>query len=139
MPSEIAAAREGLPADPASLRNDHASVLVVDDDPEYGPFVVRALERIGIASTLAKDGITALKLARRRPPRLVLLDLTLPGLHGFQVLRSLRNDPRTVDARVIVITGLTTPRRRSGTRPTRSGQIHFSARHGDERRSSSSC
>lgn len=105
MPSDIAAVREAPPAGAAPPRPHHASVLVVDDDPEYGPFVVRALERVGIASTLAKDGITALKLAKRRPPRLVLLDLTLPGLHGFQVLRSLRNDPRTVDSRVIIITG----------------------------------
>lgn len=104
MSFDIAAVREAPPAGAASPRRNHTSVLVVDDDPGYGPFVIRALGAIGIAATLAKDGITALKLAKRRPPRVVLLDLTLPGLHGFQVLRSLRNDPRTADTRIIVIT-----------------------------------
>jgi two-component system KDP operon response regulator KdpE len=104
-----ASVREAPPAGAASPPREHASVLVVEDDPAYGPFVVRALERIGIGAVLVKDGIAALKLAKRRPPPLILLDLTLPGLHGFKVLRSLRNDPRTVDTRVIVITGHSDP------------------------------
>jgi DNA-binding response OmpR family regulator len=105
MSFDIAAVRVAPPAGAASPSRQHSPVLVVEDDPAYGPFVVRALEGIGIAVVLVKDGITALKLAKRRSPRLILLDLTLPGLHGFQVLRSLRHDPRTADTRVIVITG----------------------------------
>lgn len=109
MSFDNAAVREAPPAGAASPPGEYAPVLVVEDDPAYGPFVVRALERSGIGAVLVKDGIAALKLAKRRPPRRILLDLTLPGLHGFKVLRSLRNDPSTVDTRVIVITGHSDP------------------------------
>lgn len=79
-------------------------VLVVEDDPHYGYFLMRCMRAHSFPAQLVTDGITALKVAVRERPRLVLLDLGLPGLHGFKVLRRLRGDPRTARGRVIVIT-----------------------------------
>ncbi|MBI5594999.1 MAG: response regulator [Elusimicrobia bacterium] len=104
MPHDSIAPHVPPPADAVPPRLDRAAVPIVDDDRNYGPFLIKALASIGVGSTLVIDGISALKTAMAIRPRLVLLDLNLPALHGFQVLRSLRNDRRTADTRIIMIT-----------------------------------
>ncbi len=68
------------------------TVLVVDDEPTISEVVARYLERAGYTATTAGDGIEALRIAGECAPDLVVLDLMLPELDGFEVLRRLQAD-----------------------------------------------
>ncbi|MBI2918667.1 MAG: response regulator [Chloroflexi bacterium] len=81
-----------------------AKVLVVDDEP----LVVRLLTLTlpsNYQTLQAKDGREAVALAEQDIPDLVLLDIDMPGLNGFDVLKWVRGSPRMGHARVIVVTG----------------------------------
>ncbi|MQA77322.1 MAG: response regulator [Streptosporangiales bacterium] len=65
-------------------------ILVVDDDPTVAEVVTRYLEKNGHTVDRARDGAQALGLADARPPDLVVLDLMLPGIDGYEVCRRLR-------------------------------------------------
>ena len=67
-------------------------VLVVDDEPMVTEVVGRYLEREGFEVAIASDGEEALRLAHARPPDLVVLDVMLPRLGGFDVCRALRHE-----------------------------------------------
>src|SRR5438874_7360884 len=67
-----------------------APILVVDDDPKIRDLVRMYLEREGFAVAVAADGLAALAALRERLPRLLVLDLMLPALDGFGVLRAAR-------------------------------------------------
>jgi len=69
-----------------------APVLVVDDDPKIQALVRTYLQREGIGVVTAADGALALEEIRRARPRLVVLDLMLPGLDGMSLLRQLRQE-----------------------------------------------
>jgi len=67
-----------------------ARVLVVDDEPTLLATLRFNLEREGYEVIVAADGAEALMLAEQEQPDLVLLDLMLPGMHGFEICRALR-------------------------------------------------
>mgnify|MGYP001233862382 CR=1 FL=1 len=69
------------------------TILVVDDEPKIVDIVRAYLVRDGYHVLVADDGATALELARRERPALVVLDLMLPGLSGWDVCRTLRASP----------------------------------------------
>jgi DNA-binding response OmpR family regulator len=81
------------------------SALVVDDDPEILPLVKAALSRYAISCDGVNDGASALERIRTHSYDLVLLDLALGGLAGFDVLLALRKDERFREIPVIVLTG----------------------------------
>src|SRR5207244_7800892 len=55
----------------------------------------------------ARDGIEALTAARARCPDVAVLDVTMPGMNGYELVEELRRDPRTCDIPIILLTGLT--------------------------------
>lgn len=67
-------------------------VLVVEDEPTIAETLEYSLAKQGYAVTLAMDGMAGLESARRDPPDLVILDVMLPGLDGFEVCRILRQE-----------------------------------------------
>ena len=69
-----------------------ARVLVVDDDPKIQSLVRIYLQREGLEVVTAGDGAVALQEIRRSPPKLVVLDLMLPGLDGMSLLREVRQE-----------------------------------------------
>src|SRR5207247_4569785 len=69
-----------------------APILVVDDDPKIVHLVRMYLEREGFDVVAAADGVSAIAAIRERAPRLLVLDVMLPGLDGFSVLRAARAD-----------------------------------------------
>lgn len=77
-------------------------VLVVEDDPHTAEILRLYLRRDGFDVLVAQDGKRGLELARERKPSLVVLDLMLPGMDGFDVCRSLRADAD--DVPVIMLT-----------------------------------
>jgi PAS domain S-box-containing protein len=84
----------------------HAPVLVVDDDAVSRHVLAQALGGAGLGTVVRSSGSEALAWLADNLPSLVLLDLVMPPPDGFAVLRALRNDPRTVDLPVVVLTAL---------------------------------
>lgn len=82
-------------------------VLVVDDDEAVTRLFTRALQPHGYAVQVAHDGTSALSAVRDAPPDIVLLDVMIPGLDGYEVCRRLKRDPATRLLPVVLVTGLT--------------------------------
>ena len=80
-------------------------MLVVDDSPTICAVLGRMLEQDGYAVQKVADGERALELARAELPELIFLDIVLPGINGFAVLRALRHDPRTAHIPIVMISG----------------------------------
>jgi two-component system chemotaxis response regulator CheY len=81
------------------------SVLIVDDDPSIRKLVATTLEDVaGFELVEAADGDEALELAREDAPAIVLLDIDMPGIDGFEACRRLRAQPETADATVVMLT-----------------------------------
>ncbi|SRR6266508_2328886 len=84
-----------------------ASVLVVDDDEKCRALVVTLLRQAGFTTAEAATGDEAMTLARRQRPKLVLLDLDLPGLSGYEITRELR-DEFANDVAIVLLSGVRT-------------------------------
>lgn len=67
-------------------------VLIVDDDPNINQLIKLYLEKEGYETETAERGDDALNLFKKNPPQIVLLDLMLPGMDGYQVCREIRHD-----------------------------------------------
>jgi diguanylate cyclase (GGDEF)-like protein len=80
------------------------SVLVVDDDPDVARFVEVNLRSAGYEVTVASNGEEGLEKAVEMRPDLVLLDVMMPKLDGFEVAQRLRRDPRTSSSSIIMLT-----------------------------------
>src|SRR5678816_2575172 len=79
-------------------------VLVVDDEPDIVALVAYHLAKAGYRVSTAVSGPDALAAARRDRPSLIVLDLMLPGLSGFDVIEQLRDDPATATIAVLMLT-----------------------------------
>ena len=80
-------------------------VLVVDDNVDAAKTLAHMLADFGHDVQVAHDGDAALQLAQAHVHELVLLDIGLPGMNGYEVVRRLREDPRTRAAKVVAVTG----------------------------------
>jgi two-component system cell cycle response regulator len=89
-------------------------VLIVEDEPDNQE-IVRAVveEMVGCRAVLAADGVEALARVSEEVPSLVLLDLMLPRMDGYEVARRIKNDPRSRHVPIIAITALARPADRS--------------------------
>ena len=81
-----------------------ALVLIADDSPTDQHVLVRALEKHGFETLIAKDGQEASRLAGLHSPDVILMDIVMPGVNGFQATRELANDPTTRTIPVIMVT-----------------------------------
>ncbi|WP_045223008.1 response regulator [Desulfonatronum thioautotrophicum] len=79
-------------------------ILIVEDEADILQLLEYHLTANGYEVFTATTGLEALKLARRHQPELMLLDLMLPGLDGFEVCRELKHDPHTSSTAVIMLT-----------------------------------
>jgi signal transduction histidine kinase/DNA-binding response OmpR family regulator/HAMP domain-containing protein len=79
-------------------------VLAVDDDPDALEIVRRMLGGMAYRVTTAPDGSIGLAAAQDQSPDVVVLDLMMPGLSGFEVLAALRADPRTANIPIVIVT-----------------------------------
>ena len=80
-----------------------ASILVVDDAPDAREMLTEYLAFRGFVVSQATHGAEALEVARREKPRIVLMDLSMPGMDGWEATRQLKADPDTKDAIVIAV------------------------------------
>lgn len=82
------------------------SILIVEDDIFLGGILTKKLEKKGVAFALAQTGEEALVKAKEHKPRLILLDLILPKMDGFEVLEQLKADADLAEIPVIVFSNL---------------------------------
>ena len=83
-----------------------AFILLVEDDKFLRELLVRKLEAVGFKISTAVDGREALKKVKEELPELVLLDLVLPGVDGFDILKEIKEDSTTSKIPVIILSNL---------------------------------
>jgi len=84
-----------------------STVLIVEDNPEVTELLEMFLEELPYVRTVtARDGQQAVEQVRHSAPDLILLDVMMPKMSGFEVCRQIKNDPQTRDIPVIVVTAL---------------------------------
>jgi excisionase family DNA binding protein len=81
--------------------------LIVDDDPLMAQAIQRVLKKVGFSTQIARDGFEAGALMGTFMPALMILDLRMPGLNGFQVLQNIRESERFHNIKVLVVSALT--------------------------------
>ncbi len=94
----------GAEASARPTRDERIFVLVVDDSITVRRVTQRLLERNGMRVMTAKDGVDAMALLQEHVPDVILLDIEMPRMDGYEVAAHVRNDPRLVDVPVIMIT-----------------------------------
>ena len=81
-----------------------ALVLIVDDSPTEVHVIRGYLEKHGFSTEAAADGAEGIEKARSLKPDVVLMDVVMPGLNGFQATRELSRDPNTSSIPVVMVT-----------------------------------
>lgn len=81
-------------------------ILIVEDDKFLRELISQKLLREGYEISEAVDGEKGLKMAKDEKPDLILLDLILPGLDGFEVLSKIKEDPAAAEIPVIILSNL---------------------------------
>jgi len=90
----------------SDARIAESKILVVDDNEQNLELLVAYLETLGCAVVTAVDGIDALEKVAAEKPDLILLDIMMPRMSGFEVCRKIKSDPTTRDIPVIMVTAL---------------------------------
>ncbi|RYX80179.1 response regulator transcription factor [bacterium] len=80
------------------------SILIVEDNPEIASLMALTLRMEGYVAFIAATGEGALSIVPKEEPDLILLDVNLPGLTGFQVAQKLQQDPKTHHIPIIFVT-----------------------------------
>jgi CheY-like chemotaxis protein/two-component sensor histidine kinase len=104
---------------------EHDTVLIADDDEDTLMLLREALRNNGLGLRTTRRGDRALQLAQMIRPALLLLDLNMPGLDGYEVLKALREDERTADIPVIVMTGTVGPEEDVPPEVEQAGVVRF--------------
>ena len=79
-------------------------LLLIEDNPLLTGMYKTAFEKKGLEVVIAHDGDTGIELAKEKKPDIVLLDLLMPGVDGFEVLKELKKDESTKHIKVVVLT-----------------------------------
>ena len=99
------------PSEQVGIKGEQAAiaesqVMVVDDNEQNLELLVAYLDPLGCKVVSVTDGVTALEKIAEEPPSLILLDVMMPRLSGFEVCRKLKSDPKTRDIPIIMVTAL---------------------------------
>ena len=119
VPADVQSEAAQVPAEPAQPDHDgperrernrrHARpglrVLVIDDSPTIVALLKRMLQQNQLVVLEAFDAESGIEIARKEVPDLIFLDIVLPGMDGFNALRTLRRDPITKHLPIIMISG----------------------------------
>lgn len=86
--------------------NSEVTVLLVDDNPQNLKVLYETLKDQGYRLLIANEGEKALDLARRHQPEVVLLDIMMPEMDGYEVCQRLKADPEAADCAVVFLSAL---------------------------------
>jgi two-component system cell cycle response regulator len=90
----------------ASQSLPQSTILIVDDNPQNVELLQAFLESLAVKIVTAVDGVDALEKVAQHSPDLILLDIMMPRMSGFQVCKRLKSDPKTKDIQVLMVTAL---------------------------------
>ncbi len=79
-------------------------IMIIDDSPTDAHVLKQMLEKNGFNTVTAGDATEGIETAKREKPDLILMDVVMPGLNGFQATRELTSDPETASIPVIIVT-----------------------------------
>jgi CheY-like chemotaxis protein len=97
------------PSDPKGtpeLNISSCSVLLVDDNAQNLELLLAYLEDLGCELRTATDGLAAIEMIANQAPDMILLDVMMPRMSGFQVCAKIKRDPKTSDIPVVMVTAL---------------------------------
>jgi PAS domain S-box-containing protein len=103
LPSETAAAEE--PDDAPVNRGQALTVVIVDDQPDLADSITLLIEAFGHEATAAYSGDDALSLVTTQKPDVMIVDIGMPQMTGYDLARRIRNDPALANVRLIALTG----------------------------------
>lgn len=81
-----------------------SKILIVDDSPSQVMAMKQAIEKIGHEVITAEDGAAGVEVAKRELPDLILMDVVMPNLNGFQATRTIARDAKTSHIPVVLVT-----------------------------------
>ena len=88
--------------------NDEITLLMIEDDSSFREIYMDIFQSAGYKVLVAENGEEGLDLAKEKSPDLIMLDMVLPGLHGFDVLKHIRHDAWTSNIPVLIASVLGT-------------------------------
>ncbi|MGB2088110.1 MAG: response regulator transcription factor [Psychroflexus salarius] len=80
-----------------------SKILIVDDEPNIVMALDYALQKQGFTVLIARDGQEALDIVKKDIPKVIILDIMMPKVDGFEVLNQLKSNPKTRDITVIIL------------------------------------
>ena len=83
-----------------------SDILIVDDNAQNAELLQAYLESLDCRTRIAVDGVDALEQVARQQPDLILLDIMMPRMSGFEVCRRLKSNPETKDIPIVMVTAL---------------------------------
>src|SRR3954471_12040243 len=83
-----------------------STVLIVDDNPQNVELLQAFLESLPVKIITAADGVEALQKVAEHDPDLILLDIMMPRMSGFEVCRKIKGDPKKRDIQILMVTAL---------------------------------
>ena len=92
-----------------------STILLIDDEADFVKVATRRLEQQGYEVLTASNGMTGLTVARSEHPSVILLDVMMPVMDGYEVLHRLKDDPATQDIPVIMLTAKGTEKEMVGS------------------------
>jgi len=136
IPAEVAPLRTGAELETLRISGTGRTVLVIDDDPEARDIVERFLRKDGFDVVTAGSGEEGLHLAHQLQPAAITLDVMMPDMDGWSVLRALKADPVLHDIPVVMLTmvddkskGYSLGATNYLTKPVDRGQLHHALTH----------
>lgn len=90
-------------ANSAAANHDMAHILVVDDSPTERHFISKLLEKTGHKVSTADSGEQGVEAAKDMHPDLILMDIVMPGMNGFQATRKITTSPETAEIPVVMV------------------------------------
>jgi twitching motility two-component system response regulator PilH len=81
-----------------------ARILIVDDSPSQLVSLKRIVEKMGHQTITAEDGAAGVEVAKREVPDLILMDVVMPNLNGFQATRTIAKDTKTSHIPIVLVT-----------------------------------
>lgn len=83
-----------------------SNILIVDDNAQNAELLVAYLEPLSAQVRVAVDGVEAIEQIKKKVPDIILLDIMMPRMSGFEVCRRVKSDPATRDIPIIIVTAL---------------------------------
>ena len=91
------------PYAPLENTSDQVVILVVEDEAAIAELLVELIEEYGYEALRAKNGAEGLKLARHHHPALIISDVMMPVMDGYELLRAIRNEPELAETTVVLV------------------------------------